>query len=49
MYEVYCLNLQTRKTFTKHFTSPYLCRLFVNKCKYSKVIRVISYPNCICE
>lgn len=46
-YEVDCLNLQTGQTFTKRFDSVYKCRLFVNKCRYSKRIQVLSYPNCI--
>ena len=29
----------------KYFDSEYLCRQFVNKCRYSRRVRLVSYPN----
>lgn len=42
MYEVTVLDLRSSKTFTRQFTSPYLARNFINKCKRSKAVRVIA-------
>lgn len=44
MYEVILMNLKTGERFTKTFESLFLCRKFVNKCKYSRKVKVISYP-----
>lgn len=35
-------NLKTGEVFDKVFTSPYLARVFVNKCRFSKKVRVIG-------
>ena len=42
MYTVTVLNLITKQTFDKIFSSPYLARKFISKCKYSKRVRVIG-------
>ena len=42
MYEVRILDLKTKNVFTKNYDSPYLLRKFVNKCKYSKTVQVLS-------
>lgn len=47
MITIYCLDLKTKEIFAKTFESPYLCKKFVNKCKYSKRIKIIQYPNSI--
>ena len=47
MFTVYCLNLKTKEIFDKKFDSPYLCRKFINKCRHSKKVKVIQYPNII--
>lgn len=43
MFEVKLLDKATNKTFTKIFESYYLYNKFVNKCKYSKKLQLISY------
>ena len=45
MYKVYCFNIKYNKEFVKIFDSIYLCRMFVQKSKYSKKIKILSYPN----
>lgn len=42
MYEVLVLDLIRNITFTKTFSSPFLARKFINKCKYSRKVRVIG-------
>jgi len=42
MYEVELLNRETGSTFTRKFDSPYLMNKFLNKCKYSKKVKVLS-------
>lgn len=42
MYEINLLVIENNKTFTKIFWSEYLMRKFINKCKYSKKLKVIS-------
>lgn len=46
MYEVMCLNLIENKQFSKIFYSPYLMEKFINKCKYSKKIKVTGWWKC---
>lgn len=41
MFKAYVRNLITGETFIKEFASPYLLRKFVNKCRYSKKVKVI--------
>ena len=42
MYEVRLLNLINGEKFNKLFNSEYLMNKFVNKCKYSKKLKIIS-------
>lgn len=42
MYTVTLLDLKSNKRFEKFFNSPYLMNKFINKCKYSKKIKVIG-------
>lgn len=42
-YVVQFLN-EKGNLITKEFDSLYKCRLFVNKCKHSKRVTLISYP-----
>lgn len=42
MYEILLLNKYGEK-FSKTFTSEYLYRNFLNKCKRSKTLTVVSY------
>ena len=42
MYEVVLLNVKNQK-FIKNFNSEYLMRKFINKAKYSKSIKVLSF------
>ena len=42
MYEVELLNVLSKTRFTKKFDSPYLMNKFLNKCKHSKKVIVIS-------
>ena len=42
MYSVTVLNLKSNSQFVKTFTSLFLAQKFVNKCKYSKKVRVIE-------
>lgn len=44
MLEVVLVNLKNGERFSKYFSSLFLCRKFVNKCKYSKSVRVLSHP-----
>lgn len=43
MYEVTCLNLITNQEFIKEFEFYGQFRKFINKCKYSKKIKVTSW------
>jgi hypothetical protein len=43
MYEVLLLNNQNGEKFTKTFTSEYLYKKFLEKCKRSKKLTVLSY------
>lgn len=43
MFEVKLLDKTTNKTFIKTFESYYLYNKFINKCKYSKKLQLISY------
>ena len=43
MFEVKLLDKSTNKTFIKTFKSYYLYNKFINKCKYSKKLQLISY------
>lgn len=45
MYELILMNLKTGKRFVKTFESLFLCRKFVEKCRHSKKVRVLAYPN----
>lgn len=42
--EVTYLVVASNTVLKKSFSSPYQCRLFINKCNRSKKIRLISYP-----
>lgn len=48
MYEVYLMNLQSGKKFSKFFDSPYKMRLFLNKVGHAKPgkrkLMILSYP-----
>ena len=44
MHEVLLLNMKTGKRFVKTFDSLFLCKKFVDKCKYSKKVKVLAYP-----
>lgn len=43
MYIFHVLVLETGKTFCRTYNSQYQARLFRNKCRYSKRIRILSY------
>lgn len=45
MYEVGLINLKTGEQFVKTFDSLFLCKKFVNKCRYSKKVMVVFHPN----
>lgn len=45
MYDVTFLVKETHKKVTKSFSSPYLCMNFIRKCRYSKKVELVSYPN----
>lgn len=42
MYEVRLLNLINGEKFNKLFNSEYLMNKFINKCKHSKKLKIIS-------
>jgi hypothetical protein len=42
MYKLDIINLESNKRFIKNFDSVYLMNKFLNKCKYSKRIKVVS-------
>ena len=42
MYSVTVMNLKTKTQFVKEFASIFLAKKFVNKCKYSKTVRVVE-------
>lgn len=42
MWKGYFKNLETGKTFTKLFDSPYLRDRFLTKCRYSKKIQSLG-------
>lgn len=42
VYTVRCIN-EKGQSFDKKFSSPYLMRKFINKCKYSKKIEVVGW------
>ena len=42
MYEITLLNLQSNKEFTKTYWNKKELDKFVNKCKYSKKVKIIS-------
>ena len=44
MLEVLLMNLETGEKFTKVFDSLFLCKKFVDKCRYSKKVRVLAHP-----
>jgi len=43
MIEVYCLDMNTGKKFTKVFDSAYKARIFINKCMRGNKIWIIGY------
>lgn len=43
MFTVDLLNVATGKEFKKVFDSPYLLNKFLNKCRFSKRVKVLSY------
>jgi hypothetical protein len=42
MFQIKILNTETKKTFTKEFTSYFLYEKFMKKLKYSKKLVLIS-------
>ena len=44
-YVVTLQNLSSGVCFQKEFWEYNLCRTFVEKCKRSKKVRLVSYPN----
>lgn len=44
MYDVTFVVLSSKTEVTKSFDSEYLCRKFVNKLRYSKKCKLLSYP-----
>ena len=42
MYILELINLKTNKRFEKSFTSEYMFKLFKNKLKYSKNLKVLA-------
>lgn len=42
MFEIELINLKTNQKFTKSFWSKKLKNNFINKCKYSKKVKVIG-------
>jgi len=44
MYDVILINLVTGKRFVKTFDSLFLCRKFVEKCRFSKKVKVVGHP-----
>lgn len=40
MIEVYCIDREKRKSFTKYFYSPYLANNFIRKCKRGNKIYI---------
>lgn len=45
MYRVVIQVLKTGEYVPKEFDSYEFCRQFVRKCRYSKRVRLVSYPN----
>ena len=45
MYTVMLLDLKSNKRFDKTFRSPYLMNKFINKCRYSKNLKVLGIIN----
>ena len=45
MLEVVYLIRETGDILTATFDSAYQCRLFINRCRHSKRVQLISYPN----
>jgi len=45
MYTVMLLDLKSNKRFDKTFSSPYQMNKFINKCRYSKKIKVLGVLN----
>ena len=43
MYTFHCLDLKTSKDFYRTFYSQFKARIFLNKCRYSKRVLVLSY------
>ena len=43
MFEIKLLDKTTNKTFVKTFDSYYLYQKFLNKCKHSKKLQLLSY------
>lgn len=41
MIEIICINKQGVK-FSKEFDSPYIANKFINKCKYSKEVKITA-------
>ena len=48
MFVAHCMNLITGELFDKEFDSPYKLRNFINKCSYSKKIKVLGYTS-LCD
>jgi len=45
MFNVVFIVLATGRRITRKFDSLYLARKFVNKCRFSTKVRVVSHPN----
>ena len=42
MYEIICMNLETKAKFSKYFYSTKAKNDFIRKCKYSKKVMILS-------
>ena len=45
MYEIECLDLETKKEFKKTFWNYHLFNKFINKCKRSKKVKILNIIN----
>lgn len=47
MFQVIYIINKSGEKITKSFSSPYQCKLLVNKLKHSKNCTLVSYPNVV--
>ncbi len=40
-FEIVCRNTGTGEVFSRHFSSQYLARKFLQKCRFSKRVKVV--------